>query len=410
MNTARSLFHHQGLHMTRKLARAGWLPGMITAVVLTSAPAGAQQQSYYPGRGEDWEKRTPAQVGMDADQLQAAIDFAMDPAHDGWGPDLGQQLREFVANEPMNEIIGPTKTRGPVTGVILRHGYLVAEFGEPHRVDMTFSVTKSFTSTVAGLAFDRGLIRLHEPVRKWVTDGYFDSEHNAKITWDMLLRQTSEWEGELWGKPTWSDRFSGQIRQLQEPGTHYEYNDVRVNLLALSLLHVWRRPLPQVLKEYVMDPIAASTTWRWHGYENSWITLDGMRMQSVTGGGHWGGGMWISARDQARIGLLSLRKGRWEDQQVLSEEWVRLATTPGEHNANYGFMNWTLNTDRRSVPSAPESSFYHSGAGVNRIWVDPTHDLVVVIRWIDGNYFDEFIRLVLASVDGAQATTQSGGR
>ena len=98
---------------------------------------------------------------------------------------------------------------------------------------------------------------------------------------------------------------------MHEPGTFYEYNDVRVNLLALAALHVWRRPLPQVLRELVMDPIGASNTWRWNGYENSWVTIDGLRMQSVSGGGHWGGGMFISSRDHARFGLLFLRGGTW---------------------------------------------------------------------------------------------------
>jgi CubicO group peptidase (beta-lactamase class C family) len=374
--------------------------GLAVASILAFAvvPAGAQQNTYYPAAGAEWEQRTPEQVGMDAARLREAIAFATDPAHEGWGPDLQQSLRLFLAGEPENELIGPTRSRGPVTGVVLRHGYLVAEFGDPHRVDMTFSVTKSFTSTVAGLAFDRGMIRLDDAVRSYVPDSLFESEHNRAITWDMLLRQTSEWEGELWGKPHWVDRFDGEIRTLQAPGSYYEYNDVRVNLLAYSLLQVWRRPLPQVLRELVMDPIGASNTWRWHGYRNSWVTIDGLQMQSVTGGGHWGGGMWISARDQARFGLLSLRNGRWNDDQVLSEEWVRLATTPGTLNPNYGFMNWSLNTNRTSVPSAPENSFYHSGAGVNRIWVDPEHDLVVVIRWIDGAHFDGFISRVLAAI------------
>ena len=58
-----------------------------------------------------------------------------------------------------------------------------------------------------------------------------------------------------------------------------------------------------------MDPINASQTWRWFGYENSWVVMDGAAVQSVSGGGHWGGGMFISARDQARFGYLTLRRG-----------------------------------------------------------------------------------------------------
>jgi CubicO group peptidase (beta-lactamase class C family) len=237
------------------------------------------------------------------------------------------------------------------------------------------NATTTAAAPRAGVAFDA--FEVLEP---------FESEHNRKITWDHLLRQTSDWQGTLWGKPDWADRPRGDVEQWKvrprnEPGTVYTYNDVRVNLLALSSLTVWRRPLPQVLREYVMDPIGASHTWRWYGYDNSWIILDGQLVQSVSGGAHWGGGMFISARDMARFGYLTLRKGRWGDKQILSEEWIRMATTPGVNNA-YGFMNYFLNTGRRAMPSAPEQAFYHLGAGNNVIYVDPVNDLVVVARWI----------------------------
>ena len=119
-----------------------------------------------------------------------------------------------------------------------------------------------------------------------------------------------------------------------EPGTTYKYNDVRVNLLAYAALMVWRRPLPEVLKQYLMDPIGASNTWVWHGYDNSWVKIGGKRMQSVSGGAHWGGGMWISARDLARFGLLTLRRGKWKDRQILSEAWIAQALTPTKPRAD----------------------------------------------------------------------------
>ena len=96
-----------------------------------------------------------------------------------------------------------------------------------------------------------------------------------------------------------------------------------------------------------MDPINTSNTWQWHGYRNSWVTIDGLRMQSVSGGGYWGGGMWITARDLARLGYLTLRRGRWQDQQILSERWIEMATTPTAVQPTYGFMNWFLNTDKK---------------------------------------------------------------
>ena len=92
-------------------------------------------------------------------------------------------------------------------------------------------------------------------MRHYVRDGKFDGPHNSQITWHHLLQQTSDWSGTLWDKPDWADRPEGSDRQkwinreLHTPGTRYKYNDVRVNLLAHSLLSVWRRPLPAVLRE-----------------------------------------------------------------------------------------------------------------------------------------------------------------
>jgi CubicO group peptidase (beta-lactamase class C family) len=312
-----------------------------------------------------------------------------------------------------------------MTGIIIRNGYIVAEWGDPNRIDMTFSVTKSFLSTVVGIAYDRKIIpNLNAPVRNamspvWIynparrTDEagefgkphllqLFETEHNRKITWDSLLRQTSDWEGTLWGKPDWADRPDKDLnlwldRKRNEPGAVYEYNDVRVNVLALCALNVWRKPLPQVLKENVMDEIGASNTWRWFGYENSFVIMDGAIVQSVSGGGHWGGGMFISARDLARFGLLTARGGKWREKQLLSEEWIKQAKTPTAAQPTYGFMNWFLNTDKKLYPSAPVTAFAHVGNGTNIIYIDPEHDLVIVARWIENNAIDGFIQKINAS-------------
>ena len=83
-----------------------------------------------------------------------------------------------------------------------------------------------------------------------------------------------------------------------------------------------------------MEPIGASTTWRWHGYDNSWIDLDGRRVQSVSGGGHWGGGMFINAWDMARFGYLFLRNGTWKGREIVTPKWIAMARTPGKVNAD----------------------------------------------------------------------------
>jgi len=377
---------------------------------------------YFPERF-DWQRRDPAQLGMDAAKLDAAIKFAVaneNPATKDLATDLATT---FGGREPFDTPIGPIAPRGALNGLIVRNGYIVAEWGDTQRVDMTFSVTKSFLSTVVGLAWQQGLIRdVQDAVREYVPHtSLFEGPHNSKITWDHLLRQTSDWQGTLWGKPDWADRPEGQTpadwpnRKLSEPGTRYKYNDVRVNVLALAALHVLRRPLPQVLREGVMEPIGASSTWRWHGYDNAWIELDGQRMQSMTGGGHWGGGMFISARDMARFGYLFLRHGRWKDRDIVSPKWIELARTPGKVNESYGFMNWFLNGDRKdpndptrvrppAFPSAPRSAVTFQGNGSNIIYIDWDNDLVVVVRWIQQRAFDNFIGQVIGSIAAREST------
>ena len=143
-----------------------------------------------------------------------------------------------------------------------------------------------------------------------------------------------------------------------------------------------------------MDPIGASPSWEWHGYRNSYVEIDGRRMQSVSGGSHWGGGVFIHARDQARIGLLLLRGGVWDGRRILSEDWIARMLVPCPLYPQYGYL-WWLNTGRALFPSASEASYCASGAGGNLTWIDPDNDFVAVLRWIDPAARDGFMRLVM---------------
>ena len=385
-------------------------------------------QHYFPPKGQ-WEKKEPKELGMDESKINAAIYFAV--THESSeNPNLKiAHYESAFGREPFGYPIGPMKNRGKATGLIIYKGYIVGQWGDPMRVDLTFSVAKSFLSTVAGEAVEEGLIQSeNDRVHSYMAPIYpydltkimmnkadhleeedvfdlFDTEHNRKITWDHLLRQTSDWEGTLWGKPDWADRpqegvKSKRTRPQNEPGTHYEYNDTRVNVLALALLNIWRQPLPKVLKEKIMDPIGASDTWRWTGYENSFVILDGEIVQSVSGGSHWGGGMMISAFDQARFGYLTLRGGKWDEKEIITEDWLRKSKTSTSVQPEYGFMNNYLNIDKKLIPNAPESSFLHLGAGTNMIYVDPVNDLLVVARWIPNADKGELIKKILESLPG----------
>lgn len=373
---------------------------LLSLIFLLSLSISAQ---YYPAPN-DWDTRLPADLGFDSDSLQAAVNFAMNNEYSG-ERDLRLAILKGFAREPDHKLLGPTKERGGPAGMIIKDGYLITDWGDIDRVDMTFSVTKSYLSTTAGLAVDDGLIRsVKEEVKDYVWDGTFRGQHNGQITWEHLLHQTSDWSGTLFGLNDWADRpardgnyDAWKYRELKTPGTAYKYNDVRVNVLAYALLQVWRRPLPRVLKERIMDPIGASTTWRWYGYDNTWVDVDGMKMQSVSGGGHHGGGFFASTLDHARFGLLFARHGQWKDAQLISRAWTDAIKTPAPPYASYGYM-WWLNQGPRAWEGVPADVFYAAGFGGNFIVVDQERDLVIVTRWLEPSRIGEMVRKVYSAL------------
>ena len=395
---------------------------LLGIFLLGTIVSNAQSKLYFPSQ-DKWETKSPTTFNLDTNKINQAIAFAKDNEtklpKNLW---LSQAMQ--YGKEPFSDPIGPMADRGPAAGLIVYKGFVIASWGNTNSVESVNSVTKSMVSTVVGLAIDKGLIKnIQDPVFTYIPpiqvfngEGVtanqnpiakssfiypFETEHNRKINWDHLLRQTSDWEGVLWGKPDWADRPSNNpeewtTRKRFEPGTVFKYNDTRVNILALAATTVWRKPLPQVLREEVMNPIGASNTWAWTGYNNAWIILDGKMIQSVSGGGHFGGGLFMNANDMARFGLLTLRKGNWNGKQIISEDWINKSRTPTQANTGYGFMNYFLNTDKKMYPSAPASAFTHIGNGTNAIYVDPENDLVVVLRWIEDKQIDGFLKILLS--------------
>ena len=308
--------------------------------------------NYVPTTDQPWETTDAAKAGFDRGKLAAAIAYAQ--THEtSWPYDLEDAgnvpgLSQFE-KPPWNQALGIFKPRGGPNGLLLRGGRIVAHWGDPARVDMTFSIAKSYLACLTGIAVGDGLIdRIDDPVARSVTAPEFASPRNVKVTWRHLLTQTSEWEGSLFDKPDLVDRNrqvgpgtdnsrKGEHRDLREPGTYWEYNDVQI---------------------------------------------DGQRLQSVPGGTHWGGGIHISSFDHARFALMIHNGGTWGQHRILPEGWADALRAPSSVNDGYGFL-WWLNTGHREWPAASESAYAAVGAGSNIILIDPQHDLILVARWID---------------------------
>ena len=314
---------------------------------------------------------------------------------------------------PYNRLRGPVHARGGVSGVVLQHGREVAAWGEPDRADLTFSVAKTYLGLLAGVAHARGLLPdVDEPVVARLPGIGFDSPHNAQVTWRQLFEQTSEWEGSCFGLPDTVDRWrkvshdlrpaggpKGGARPLHQPGNYWEYNDVRINQLSLALLHLFGRPLPEVFRDAVMQPLGASDTWRWLHYDDAWAEIGGVRMPSVPGGTHWGAGVSISARDQALVGQLLLSDGKVGSQQIIPAHWVQAMRQPCTLAPFYGWLMW-LNPQGHNFPGASAQASFMVGAGGHTIWIEPECDAVVVVRWLDSEAAAGFMQRARVALRG----------
>jgi len=131
----------RGEHGASSRTRVGsmQLPATLFSLAIVSGPLSAQTP-YFPGPGDAWERRTPEQVGMNAALLAEAVAGATE-----WNQprDLLEMHTATLGREPVGEAVGPFKERGPATGVVIRNGFIVADWGDPWRVDPTYSVTAS---------------------------------------------------------------------------------------------------------------------------------------------------------------------------------------------------------------------------------------------------------------------------
>jgi len=276
--------------------------------------------------------------------------------------------------------------------LIARNGYLVTEeyfngWG-PNDLHTLQSDSKSVTSLLVGIALQQGKISsIDKPVLSFFPEyrriRNLDERKSAMTLRDLLTMRTGlDWsEDPYQGSPLFQLnncqcdwlKFVLDWQMRETPGTRFEYNSGGVILLAGVIRNATSIPTDTFAQRYLFDPLGI-TQVRWYYGEPDNLP-------------HTGGGLNLRPRDMARIGYLLLRNGRWENQQIVSADWVRQSTsrvvkfprTFASHPVDYGYLWWLLSLDGEAGTDDRDDDIYTAaGAQGQWIFVIPKYDMVIV--------------------------------
>jgi CubicO group peptidase (beta-lactamase class C family) len=306
---------------TNKVFRIFLFLGLFAALMSACLPTRAVSQilptqgsaagAYWPT--QDWRTSTPEEQGMDSSRLNQALDSI---------EQTGLNLYSLL---------------------VIRNGYIVSEnyFHGDTRDSRReiYSVTKSFTSTLLGVAIDKGLIAgVDRPVLEFLPGRTFVNmdERKQAMTLENLLTMTSglEWiendasYGQLYRSGDWV-KFMMGLPMRAQPGTRFNYCSGCTHVLSAVLHQKTGKNVVQFARQNLFDPLGI------RGYR--WDTDS----QGIPIGG-WG--LQLTPREMAKLGYLYLHNGKWEDKQIISAGWVDIATnkhTTTDGDLGYGFQWWT---------------------------------------------------------------------
>ncbi|MEZ5285764.1 MAG: serine hydrolase, partial [Vicinamibacterales bacterium] len=341
----------------------------------------APLEDVWPDR--EWATATPEDAGLD-------------------GPTLTALDAEFASG-----------SRGQVTGMlVVRRGRIVFERTYPHDFDALFtgrepergpynyfdpdwhpyyqhgqlhtmqSVSKSVTSALVGIAIGRGELPPVETRVLPLFEGFHLPDHDARreaMTLEHVLTMTTgiQWDESTVAYTDPANSCAGMERSddwvqfvlnqpmADPPGTHFVYNSGATELLSYLLFKGTGRQAHDYAAEHLFEPIGITDTY--------WKT-------TPKGLADTEGGLYLTARDLARIGLLYLHDGVWNSTRILPEGWVARSTSPlvdtrpgMDRSRKYGYQWWVLPTVTGST-----RAFAALGYGGQRLIVVPEHDLVAV--------------------------------
>lgn len=337
---------------------------------------------YWPTEG--WRTCRPEEVGMNSEKLI--------------------KVYEYAANPDIN-------TQGIV---VIRKGYIVGEaYFSDFKMDSrheSFSIAKSFSSALIGIAIDKGFIesvdeRLSEFYPEWQTPGTSESKKQMTIKDLLTMRSGLQWNEDDYYKDRSQNDVYIMIDSAQdyiqyvlnkpvihEPGTHWYYSSGDSILLSGITEKSTGMTAYEFAGQYVFEPMGLTEI----------IWLADPAGHTITAWGIQG-----TVREFAKFGYLYLKKGRWEDLQVVPEDWIEESSQPvSEEIEKYGYQWWRLPVFKGyEETKIPRDILIALGIFTQQIFIIPTKDLLVVRLGHDTDpYHDEwreleFLSLVLNSLE-----------
>ncbi len=353
----------------RCAVRAG---GFVSALVLLACGSGSTEPTGAPGPESDAGTVAPdsgqvAEVFPDPDWVTGSVEAAnVDPA-------LLDDAIDYAEAQDTNCL------------VVTKDGVLISESYWNGWDDTTealvFSVTKSFSSTLVGIAQDQGLLDIEQSASRYISE--WAGGDSEAVTVRHLLSNDSgrEWDFvtdyvDMAATADDKTQFAIALGQQHPPGQHWEYNNSAIQTLERVLRMATGGPVQDFAQANLLDPLGMQSSMGTDTAGNAVMFSD----------------LEASCRDLARLGLLMLRGGRWAGgARVVSEEWVKEATTPSTPlNSAYGYLWWLNHEGHWVLPSAPdrvegdgriipggrEDAFAAIGLGSQIIAVDPGSGIV----------------------------------
>lgn len=328
----------------------------VLGVLIVAVPSNVGARSTRRA-GSPWEKVKPAAVGLDAKKLE--------------------------------EIAATAELGKSNCLVVVRHGKLAGEWyfrgTNKNTAQETASISKSFSSTLVGIAQRDGDLRIGQSASTWIPE-WKGTPAEAVTVRDLLSNDSGrEWslalDGQMIRSPDWTS-FGIGLQQTRPPGTVWEYANTSIQTLQRVLQNATGRDVKEFAEQRLYEPL---------GMTHTTLNVDG------AGNAEMFMGVQSTCRDMARLGVLMLNRGKWNGEQIVSRKWVERATgrPSTKLNAAYGYL-WWLNhpgtiirplsqwiydpgiTTGPLFPSAPARMFWALGAGNQVIQVDPASDTVVV--------------------------------